>query len=348
MKTRTRIEEILQFFKFSDTVIEKVLNAYNHKGRYYHNLKHIIEMLEYADRTCGKLSEEEQTALYMAIIFHDVVYDTRSKTNEEDSFIFFQEAIGPFSAFLHTDEWLKWERIEIKVKEMIMATKAHEYEESLPEYVKIIIRADLERLTLPFPTFWENTKQIMKEYYWVDFSDFKKGRMEFFESYGEKVAFMGDVATKNIELAYHTLSVWEPVIGVYPGSFNPIHIGHVRILERAERIFDKVILARGVNPEKKGAAVGELPESIINSYQVDTYSGLLTDYLKTKEYPLTVIRGLRSGMDLHAEITQYRYLQDIMPEIQLINIFSDSDVEHISSSGIKLLKGYMDKTPYEL
>jgi pantetheine-phosphate adenylyltransferase len=189
----------------------------------------------------------------------------------------------------------------------------------------------------------------MKEYSFVDFANFKKGRLEFFKTYGKKIStFLPARAVWNLEQAYATLSVWKPCIAVYPGSFNPFHHGHLRILQKADRMFDKVIVARGFNPEKAGAKVFDLPQEILNNYQVDTYFGLLTDYLKTKEYPVTVIRGLRSGMDLHAEITQYRYLQDLMPEIDLVNIFTDTDVEHISSSGIKSLHPYMDKTPYEL
>ena len=222
-----------------------------------------------------------------------------------------------------------------------MATKNHNYDETLPEEVKIIIKADLQRLTIPFSDFWKNTKELMKEYSYVDWSDFKKGRMAFFKSYKDKVIFMGDSAINNIEQAYHTLSVWEPTIGVYPGSFDPFHIGHLRILEKASKIFDKVIVAVGKNPSKKtGASKSKIPQSISDNYQVDYYDGLLPDYLRTKEYQLTVIRGLRSGMDLYGEITQYRYLQDLMPEIQVVSIFPDAEFEHVSSSGIKMLSKY--------
>jgi hypothetical protein len=40
---------------------------------------------------------------------------------------------------------------------------------------------------------------------------------------------------------------WKPNIGIFPASFNPAHIGHLNILEKAEKIFDKVIIARGIN-----------------------------------------------------------------------------------------------------
>jgi pantetheine-phosphate adenylyltransferase len=128
-------------------------------------------------------------------------------------------------------------------------------------------------------------------------------------------------------------------VGVYPGSFSPWHKGHLNILEKAEKIFDKVILARGVNPEKKNLIM-PLPNSIANRAWMN-YDGLLTDFIKNLPYDnITVIRGLRNNVDLQYELNQYRYLQDLMPDIQLISIFCDKEYEHISSSGIRLLTQY--------
>ena len=128
-------------------------------------------------------------------------------------------------------------------------------------------------------------------------------------------------------------------IGIYAGSFNPFHVGHYNILEKAEKIFDKVIIARGVNPEKNNMKT-PLPNSLSNR-EVFEYSGLLTDFINTLPYDnITLIRGLRNSVDLQYEMNQYRYLQDLMPEIQVVSIFCDKEYEHISSSGIRLLTLY--------
>lgn len=347
-----KIIKVLKDFGFDEKIINEVCQAYSETSRHYHNSTHIEEMLDYAALHNSGLSHIKKIALDLAIVFHDVVYVTKNKTNEEDSYLYFFQCLSShignlFGNGVIPDEKLR--EINVSVEELIMATKNHNYDETLPEEVKIIIKADLQRLTIPFSDFWKNTKELMKEYSYVDWSDFKKGRMAFFKSYKDKVIFMGDSAINNIEQAYHTLSVWEPTIGVYPGSFDPFHIGHLRILEKASKIFDKVIVAVGKNPSKKtGASKSKIPQSISDNYQVDYYDGLLPDYLRTKEYQLTVIRGLRSGMDLYGEITQYRYLQDLMPEIQLINIFTDRDIEHISSTGIKILLDYVEKTNYQI
>lgn len=128
-------------------------------------------------------------------------------------------------------------------------------------------------------------------------------------------------------------------VGLYPGSFNPFHQGHLNILEKAEKIFDKVIIARGVNPEKKNVIM-PMPNAIADRTWVN-YNGLLTDFIKTLPYDnITVIRGLRNGVDLQYELNQYRYFQDLMPDIQMVSIFCDKEFEHISSSGIRMLSQY--------
>ena len=125
-------------------------------------------------------------------------------------------------------------------------------------------------------------------------------------------------------------------VAVYAGSFNPFHKGHYNILQKAEKIFDKVIIARGYNPEKKNDLVA-LPNIIMNR-AVMQYSGLLTDFIQTLPVEnITLIRGLRNSVDLQYEMNQYRYLQDLMPSIQMVSIFCDKEYEHISSSGIRTL-----------
>lgn len=128
-------------------------------------------------------------------------------------------------------------------------------------------------------------------------------------------------------------------IGLYVGSFNPFHKGHYNILLKAEKIFDKVIIARGTNPEKMGN--GLLTSKFLTDRTFMSYDGLLTDFIKTLEYDnITLIRGLRNATDLQYEMTQYRYLQDLMPEIQVVSIFCDKEFEHISSSGIRILRQF--------
>jgi pantetheine-phosphate adenylyltransferase len=150
----------------------------------------------------------------------------------------------------------------------------------------------------------------------------------------------------NAELNLGYLARFRPKIAVFAGSFNPFHKGHYNVLQKAEKIFDKVIIAFGRNPEKDDRTF-PVPESIRNR-QVEEYSGLLTDFIAGLGHDVIVIRGLRNSTDFQYEQNQYRYIQELMPAIKIINIFCDKEYEHISSSGIRTLEKFNKHQSYLL
>jgi pantetheine-phosphate adenylyltransferase len=150
----------------------------------------------------------------------------------------------------------------------------------------------------------------------------------------------------NSELSLEYLHRFSPKIAVFAGSFNPFHKGHFNILQKAEKIFDKVIIAFGKNPEKETRG-HKVPNSIKNR-QLETYDGLLTDFVQSLGHEVVVIRGLRNSTDFDYEQNQYRYIQELMPEIRIVSVFCDKEFEHISSSGIRTLEKYNKHQNYLL
>jgi pantetheine-phosphate adenylyltransferase len=161
-------------------------------------------------------------------------------------------------------------------------------------------------------------------------------QMAFGEYVQQRSAFLKQ---QQADLSLEFLTGFSPKIAVFPGSFNPFHKGHYNVLQKAEKIFDKVIIAFGNNPDKDGQRVWPVPAAIRNR-QIEEYSGLLTDFVGAMGEDLVVIRGLRNSTDFQYEQNQYRYIQELMPNIKIVNIFCDKEFEHISSSGIRTLEKY--------
>ncbi len=127
---------------------------------------------------------------------------------------------------------------------------------------------------------------------------------------------------------------------VFPGSFDPITLGHVDIIKRALPLFDSIILAIGVNTDKKYMfsledRVRFLEETFAGEEKIEvmTYEGLTVDFCK-KEGANFILRGLRNAVDLEFEKTigQTNYK---MSGIDTLFLISSSGKEHISSTVVR-------------
>lgn len=130
---------------------------------------------------------------------------------------------------------------------------------------------------------------------------------------------------------------------VFAGSFDPITIGHYQTVEKCLKLFDKVVIAVGINPEKTPLFTAEERIKIIkeafkniNNVEVKEFSGLLVDFMKDNGYNVYV-RGIRNGEDYAFENSMAIYNKDMYPE--LITVFIPSDVEesYISSTAVRTI-----------
>lgn len=297
-----------------------VLNRYEEPHRFYHTTEHLVDVISDLERK-QQLDDE----LFLAAVYHDAVYDPRANDNEERSAELF------LSAALKTN--LKAESIQA-VKQFILDTKTHKASSQKSQH---LLDADLKILEQPLNKLIEYEHKIFKEFQFVDYLTYKPKRIEVLNGLNQQ-------GKLNSLIDYVTYR--KPLIGVFCGSFNPFHKGHYNVLKKAERIFDKVIIAFGKNPDKS-ERTWDIPKSIQNR-QLGEYSGLMTDYVASLGYDVVVIRGLRNSTDFDYEQNQYRYIQELMPEIKIVSVFCDKEFEHISSSGIRTLEKYNKHQKYLL
>jgi pantetheine-phosphate adenylyltransferase len=128
---------------------------------------------------------------------------------------------------------------------------------------------------------------------------------------------------------------------VYPGSFDPITNGHLDVIERAARLFEKVIVAVIRNPEKKPyfsfrERMEILKRSISHckNVEVESFDGLLVDYVRKKK-ARAVVRGLRAVSDFDYEFQMALTNRRMAPEIETVFLMTDYKYSYLSSSFVK-------------
>jgi len=130
-------------------------------------------------------------------------------------------------------------------------------------------------------------------------------------------------------------------IAVYPGSFDPVTYGHLDIIKRAVKIFDKVIVAVAHNSEKSPLFdVSERVELLkkatrgIKGVEIDDFQGLVVDYVKSKGSKV-VIRGLRMISDFEYEFQMALTNRKLSKDVETIFMMPSESYSYLSSKLIK-------------
>jgi len=133
---------------------------------------------------------------------------------------------------------------------------------------------------------------------------------------------------------------------VYPGSFDPITYGHLDIIERAAKIFDKLIVAVVTNPAKKPLfSIEERMDMIretvghLKNVEVDGFDGLLVDYLKRKQIEV-VIRGMRAITDFDYEFQMALTNRKLNKNVEIVFLLSDSKYLYLTSRMVKEIASF--------
>jgi pantetheine-phosphate adenylyltransferase len=137
------------------------------------------------------------------------------------------------------------------------------------------------------------------------------------------------------------MSDLSPRIAVYPGSFDPITLGHLDVVERASLLFDRLIIGVGVNTEKlpmfdaeeRVALIGATTTHLEN-VEIRTFTGLAVEFVKRCGAKV-MIRGVRPITDIPAELTMMMANRRLAPQVETLFMLADGELAHVSSSLIK-------------
>ncbi|MEE1287792.1 MAG: pantetheine-phosphate adenylyltransferase, partial [Bacteroidaceae bacterium] len=129
---------------------------------------------------------------------------------------------------------------------------------------------------------------------------------------------------------------------IFPGSFDPFTIGHANLVDRAQRLFDEVIVAVGYNEQKHGWLPVEERVRALREYykgnpkvRVESYTGLTVDFAQAQEARF-ILRGVRSVKDYEYELG----IADInsrLADVETVVLLADPTISGISSSVVREL-----------
>ena len=132
-------------------------------------------------------------------------------------------------------------------------------------------------------------------------------------------------------------------IAIYPGSFDPISNGHLEIIEKASKLFDKLIIVITVNKTKKCLLTLEERKQLVidstkhlNNVEIEVNEGLTVDFA-IKHNAQYIVKGIRNGYDLDSELTQAFFNDNLNKDIQTVFLLPTFKNIYISSSSIREL-----------
>lgn len=135
-------------------------------------------------------------------------------------------------------------------------------------------------------------------------------------------------------------------IGIYPGSFDPVTLGHIDIIERSSKLVDKLVIGVLINSSKSPLfSVEERVDllknvtSHIKNVEIVSYDGLLVDFAKERKADV-IIRGLRAVTDFEYELQLAQTNKKLFPDVETIFLATNVNFAYLSSSVVREIARY--------
>ena len=130
-------------------------------------------------------------------------------------------------------------------------------------------------------------------------------------------------------------------LAIFPGSFDPLTQGHVTIIERGLRIFDRVIVAVALNLSKRPLFTANERMAMIREVfsddqrvEIDSLTGLLAEYAAERG-AAAILRGLRAPSDFEYELQMAQMNRHLQPQLETVFLTCEASVSYVSSSLVK-------------
>jgi pantetheine-phosphate adenylyltransferase len=291
----------------------------------WHGPKHLRELLAHF---AAEPSGDERDTLQLAALYHDAIYNPLRHDNEDAS-----------AELLLNHAADRANPVVQRAAEIIVASKW-----SAPPADALTWKfweADCQPLAADYPlaSRMDYERAVFREYQWAPWTLYREKRVEFLGVWAQRFPQQRE----GVEICRGLLEGLSPRVAVYPGSFNPFHRGHLSILRQAERVFDKVIIGVAVNRQKSGATETLVSRRVdlqarLCFHEVAAVPGLLTDFVEQFPMPISVVRGVRDGTDLEAELRYARFLGELRSKTNVVWIGCEAELQHLSSSAIRELE----------
>ncbi|AEI66835.1 pantetheine-phosphate adenylyltransferase [Corallococcus macrosporus] len=129
-------------------------------------------------------------------------------------------------------------------------------------------------------------------------------------------------------------------VAIYPGSFDPLTNGHLSLIQRSLKMFDRLIVAIAVNPKKTPLFSEDERRTLIRDaiqddrVEVDAFHGLLVDYVRRRNAGV-IVRGLRAVSDFEYEFQLANMNRKLAPDVETVFMMTGEDYFYISSNLVR-------------